>query len=335
MPLLGSQLGIEEETGHADHRVQGGANLVAHRCEERALGFGRRFGVPPRLLEIPDVVIQAVEADGLSPHDDRCSEQLDVHQAAILPCPPRDGVDEVAPQALLGIGLGLRTDLIAGGDQIVDVATDRLLGRETEQSLGGGVPRGDRAGSVHQYDRIGAPLHEGLVVALLSLDLTDVVVDHAVTDALAADQHGRRKQLHVHQRAVLAGPTRDHPELLARDALGAVAGGFLVELGGLRDEVVEVGADRLLGAVAEQSLGAGVPRGDLGVLVDGDDRGGTELEDGFEPSLLLLDPGDVVIDDIVADLLSARRHRRDEEFDVEQRPVAPGPLGQRLHQLAP
>ena len=39
---------------------------MAHRGQERALRLGRRFRVPPRLLELADVVVHRVQAGGLS-----------------------------------------------------------------------------------------------------------------------------------------------------------------------------------------------------------------------------------------------------------------------------
>jgi hypothetical protein len=50
---------------------------------------------------------------------------------------------------------------------------------------------------------------EGLVVALLALELTDVVVERIEADDLTADDYRRAEHLHVDERAVLAGPLGD------------------------------------------------------------------------------------------------------------------------------
>ena len=38
-PLLWCQLGLECEIGHSDHAIEGGADFVAHICQELALGL--------------------------------------------------------------------------------------------------------------------------------------------------------------------------------------------------------------------------------------------------------------------------------------------------------
>ena len=50
---IGGEVGGEEQLRHADHAVQGSADLVAHVGQELALGAARRLGrheAPPRLL---------------------------------------------------------------------------------------------------------------------------------------------------------------------------------------------------------------------------------------------------------------------------------------------
>jgi hypothetical protein len=330
VPLLGCELGIEEEPGHADDSVERCADLVAHRRQERALGLGGGLGLLPRALELADVVVEPVQTHGLATDDHRSAEQFDVDQGPVLARPLRDQVDELAAHTAFRPTLSLNPNGGIGGDQIVDVPTDSFLGRIVEQPLGGGVPGRDGALRVHQHDRVGAPLDERLVVALLALDLADVVVDHAVTDPLIADEHLGDEHLHVHEGAVLSGTARDHANLLVPDGLRAIPSRFLPDLGRVRNELVEVGSDCLLGRVTEETLGAWVPRGDPRVLIDSNDRGRAEREDRLEPPLLPLNLGDVVVDDVEADLLSTHRHRRYEELDVHQRTVAPRTPGDGL-----
>ena len=44
LTLLIGELGIQQETAHADDRIHGGADLVAHHRQEGALGGIGRFG---------------------------------------------------------------------------------------------------------------------------------------------------------------------------------------------------------------------------------------------------------------------------------------------------
>ena len=46
--LLGGEIGIEQQAGHADDAVHGRANFVAHVGEELALRLARRFGLTLR-----------------------------------------------------------------------------------------------------------------------------------------------------------------------------------------------------------------------------------------------------------------------------------------------
>ena len=47
LALLGGELGVERQLGHADDAVHRRADLVAHVGEKLALGVVRRFGRPP------------------------------------------------------------------------------------------------------------------------------------------------------------------------------------------------------------------------------------------------------------------------------------------------
>jgi hypothetical protein len=53
LPLLGRQLVVEEEAGHADHGVHRRPDLVAHRGEEGALRLGRGLGLVAGAPELP------------------------------------------------------------------------------------------------------------------------------------------------------------------------------------------------------------------------------------------------------------------------------------------
>ena len=51
--LLGSEAGVEQQTGHADDAVHGGADFVAHVGQKLALGHGWRLPRPPRRAAAP------------------------------------------------------------------------------------------------------------------------------------------------------------------------------------------------------------------------------------------------------------------------------------------
>ena len=55
LALLGGQLGVEQQAGHADDGVHRRADLVAHRREEGALRLCRRLGLLARAFELAEV----------------------------------------------------------------------------------------------------------------------------------------------------------------------------------------------------------------------------------------------------------------------------------------
>ena len=197
--LLGSELRVQQEPGHPDHRVERRPDLVAHGGQERALRLGCGLGVPSRLLELADVVVKAVEADRLARDDYGGAEHLHVDEGSVLVRSPGDRVHEFPAHPPLRLRLGLDSDLVVGGHQVVDVAADGLLGRVAEEALGGRVPGGDGPIGGHEGDRDWAELDQCLVVPLLTLDLGDVVVDDHVADALLAHDDRRGEHLDVHE----------------------------------------------------------------------------------------------------------------------------------------
>ena len=52
LPLLAVQAGAEQQLGHAQHPVEGGAQLVGDPGQELALGLGRRLGPLPGLVQL-------------------------------------------------------------------------------------------------------------------------------------------------------------------------------------------------------------------------------------------------------------------------------------------
>lgn len=96
-------------------------------------------------------------------------------------------------------------ELLPVRHQVVDFPPDGLLGGVAEQPLRRGVPGGHVPLGVDGYDGGGAYLVQRLVILRLPVHLGDVVIHAEDAGGLFVDQEGRREQLYVHQRAVLAG----------------------------------------------------------------------------------------------------------------------------------
>ena len=96
-----------------------------------------------------------------------------------------------------------------------------------------------------------------------------------------------------------------------------------MDLGILRDQVVQVRADRLGRAVAEQPLRSGVPEADGHLLVDHDDGGRTHLDQGLEEPALANQLADVLEHRERADEPAVDHDRNGSEHDVDERAVLP------------
>jgi hypothetical protein len=244
-------------------------------------------------------------------------------------------VHELAGHASPGVGDALGPDLVVVRDEVVDVTADRLLCCVVEQPLRGRVPGSDDPAGVHQHDRDGVRLDERLVVPPLALDLADVVVDDAVPDPLAPDQDGCGEELDVDEGAVLVGPARDHANPPASGGFGVEPDGLLPLLGRPRNQIVDADSDRLFRAVAEEAFRPGIPRRDVHLVVDRDDRGRADVQDGFEPALLPLNLADVVIQDQDPDPLLAHDDGRRNHLDVHEGTVLSCPAADRLGPFPP
>jgi hypothetical protein len=136
---------------------------------------------------------------------------LDVDERTVLPGSSCDGPDLLALGHPLGEACRFGTEFIGLADEFVEVPTQSLLRRVSEQPLRGRIPLRDTVDLVDGHDGRRAEVDQSLVVTPLLLQLTDVHVDHAVTDALPADEDRRRHQLHVDQGAILPRPPDGPP----------------------------------------------------------------------------------------------------------------------------
>ncbi len=163
----------------------------------------------------------------------------------------------------------------------------------------------------------------GLETPACLLQFGDVVVDDVEADRLVLEQHTDGHDLHVDQRSVLPRPPADPSEGIALPRLAAPGRRLRVDLGILRDQVVQVRADRLAGAVAEQLLRPGVPEADHHPLVDHDDGGRAHLDQGLEEPTLTNELADVLEHRERPDELAVDDDRYGSEHDVDERTVLP------------
>ncbi len=147
-----------------------------------------------RPLDLADVVVESDVALLPATEVNRDSAQLDVHQAAVLARPARDGLDDRSPRPSPAEADSLALDLRRLGHQVVDVLRDGFVRRVAEKSFRPWVP-GPHAGvGVNDDDRRRAVLHDcfqiRLLLAQLGLRLLvggDIVVDGDVASLLAAE----------------------------------------------------------------------------------------------------------------------------------------------------
>ena len=277
--LLGVEVGAEQELRHPDHRVHRRPDLVAHRGEERALRRRRGLRCPAGTLELADVVVERVATDVLAADDDGAPVQVDVDQRAVLARALRNGVDLVVQQRTPAELTGVGTKPLVVGDEIIELAPDRLRLGVSEELLGGRIPGRDAFVRVECDDGGRTELEQGRVVLLLPLELADVVVDDIGADLLPADDDRRRPDLDVDERAVLPQALPDEHPFFAEQPLLAELDRVRMEALVVGDQVVDVPSDRLLRRVPEQPLGGRVPRADVLVQVESHDRRGAELEE--------------------------------------------------------
>jgi len=83
-------------------------------------------------------------------------------------------------------------------------------------------------------------------------------------------------------------------------------------------------ANGLVGPVAEQPLGGGVPGRDRVVEVGGNDGLGTHFQQRLEESLLAIELGDVVVDGERPDRFAVQDQRGGQQLDVNEAPILPG-----------
>jgi hypothetical protein len=345
VPLLGGQLGVEQELGHADDRVHRRADLVAHGGEEGALGLGGRLGLAAGTQQLADVVVDRVHPDLLAADEDRGGPHVDIHQRPVLAGPPGHEVRYSTHPGLPGDAHRLGVQLFRSSDEVVHVAPARLRLRVPEEPFRRRVPRGDPPLEIDRDDRRRAELQQRLEELLLPphlrlaaaqrilrpLALGDVdqeALDVARRPVLVPLDHGLvphpdRPSIASHQ-AVLERPARhpggEDPREIGQDQLPVVGVQELGEEPGIGQPV--------LGGVAEQAfhLGADVDRrGDRDRLID--IRHEWELLDelSIAPLSLVLCPerGDVVVDDEVSGRPTLHRHQHREELDVHERAVLP------------
>ena len=160
----------DQQAAHADDRVHRGADLVAHRGQERALRLVRRVRIAPRRHQLGDVVVDRVVAAVLAVDDQRDEDDLDVDALAVLAPPP---ADEMCPARLVGCSRGRRSQapLARREQELVDVATDRLVRLVAEEPGRGRVPGRHDLAAVHRHDGHRTDLDERLEVLLLTADL--------------------------------------------------------------------------------------------------------------------------------------------------------------------
>jgi hypothetical protein len=111
--------------------------------------------------------------------------------------------------------------------------------------------------------------------------------------------------------------------------------GLWADLGPIRDQVIDVAPDGLLGRVAEQLLGSGIPRSDPPVEIGRQDGLGADLEERLEKPLLPLELGDVVVDAQRPHRGAVYEQRSGQHLDVDEGPILPGPPGHRVDPIFP
>ena len=170
-------VGAVQKPAHADDRVHRRADLVAHRCQEGALGLRRGLGLLARPLELGDVVIDDVEAGMLAVDEQWHHDHLDVDKHTVPSHPVRDPVGATLLERLAGHADALVAQCLRPQDEVVDVAADRLIGAESEQRGRRRVPGGYALVAVERHDGHRADLDERLEVLLLSVQLGGSLLD--------------------------------------------------------------------------------------------------------------------------------------------------------------
>ncbi len=168
--LVTGVLGLfDQHLAVADDRVERCPQLVAHVGQELALGAARGLGLAARAQQLADVVVERHQPLALPVDVHRHAGQLDVDERAVLAPALADAMCRLLLRLhRVADRLGQR---LLGVDQRVEILADRLVEREAEQVLEGGIERGDVAVDVDGDDRDRAVDHHGLEVLLLAAGL--------------------------------------------------------------------------------------------------------------------------------------------------------------------
>ena len=120
-----------------------------------------------RIFECADVVVDDQIAGGLVLDGHRNGKDVYVDKRAVLPRPAGDCMEALSPGELLEVRGVFRAQVLLIGDQVLEVATDRLSGRVPEELLGRQIPGGNLPVETERDNRGGADLQERLEVELL------------------------------------------------------------------------------------------------------------------------------------------------------------------------
>jgi hypothetical protein len=219
------------------------------------------------------------------------------------------------------------------GEHHGDPATLERLGVERERAVHQTLHdlSGQEARQLAGPDELGDLLVDaGLEPAARVLELCDVVIQDVEAARLILLLFADREDLHVHERAVLAGTPTDPSERRAAPRFLRPRGRLRVQLRIPGDEVVEVLPQSLVGRVAEQQLGGRVPERDHNVPVHHDDRGRARLDEGLEEAPLPHELAHVLVQGERADELAVDHDRHRADRHVDERAVLPGAPGHEL-----
>ena len=305
--LVGVQAGPRQDLGHAEHGIHGGADLVAHVGQEEALGFvgglGGLLGGPQFLLQFAlrrDVAVDAHDAQGLALvvplFDDR--DRMDVAD----PTAGQDDAEDIlvgdlVAQGLLHLGHGVRQVVgvqagppeVVGDALVLDLPGHLIPGPQALvplQFAAGDIPVPDA--NVGGLGGQGEAIHGLGDLAPGAHPFGDVADDADGVPAILEGDPGQG-EFDGDLLAVLAPGGQgdgfaDGRPLAAAQELGE--GGVMSRIVGPGgQQAVQVLAEGLLGVVAQDDAGGGVPVGDLAPGIHHEDGVVGRVGDAAQPVL--------------------------------------------------
>ena len=173
--LLGGEARVQQQAGHANNGIHGGAYFMAHHSQKRTFRLIGRFGCCPgllycfhRLLAFSNIHIEGKKSNPSIFYQHRNTQDFHIDQGAILASPPGHTMNDLPCVGSSLVSAGFGTILRATHD-FIQVAADDLSLDVAEQLLKGRVACHNLVIKVRTDDSDWTVVHQRLKILPLAV----------------------------------------------------------------------------------------------------------------------------------------------------------------------